>query len=273
MPLRFSLRETTTIPIELNGILPELLVGRSLGEIERGALLAGNRQLPAAELFAISGSPDDSVLEIVGDNLANVHGVGSRMTAGVIRVEGTIGRHLGAQMTGGAIVVRGDAGDWVGAEMRGGLIHVRGAAGHALGAAYRGSSRGMTGGTILVDGRAGNEIGRAMRRGLIAVGGDAGDATGFGMLVGTIVVGGSLGLRSGANMRRGTIMQLGAERPTILPTFATSCRLRPPFWRLLVGHLRQLEFDLPIETRDREFELLKGDLLEGGRGDLLISPA
>jgi formylmethanofuran dehydrogenase subunit C len=244
-----------------------------LREIEQIPILAGNRRSPIAELFAISGSPDDRVLEIVGSDNANLHGVGSRMAEGEIRIQGTIGRHLGAQMSGGTIVVDGNAGDWAGAEMRGGLIHIHGCAGHSLGAAYRGSTRGMTGGTILVDSQAGNEIGRAMRRGLIAVGGNAGDAVGFGLLAGTIVVGGSLGIRSGANMRRGTIMQLGAARPTLLPTFEPSCRMRPTFWRVLVGHLRQLGCELFDKDLDREFELFKGDMLEGGRGDLFIPTA
>ena len=44
MPLRLSLRSTSTIPIELNGILPELLVGRSLREIEQTPILG--RQSP-----------------------------------------------------------------------------------------------------------------------------------------------------------------------------------------------------------------------------------
>lgn len=270
MPLRLTLRTPASIPIELHSILPELVAGRALADIERLPILSGNRQLPLAELFAVSGTSDDEVLDLKGD-LANVHGLGSRMASGTIRAAGSVGRHLGAEMTGGSILVQGDAGDWVGAEMHGGLIRLRGSAGHLLGAAYRGSPRGMTGGTILVAGNAGNEIGRAMRRGTIAVVGHAGDATGFGLLAGTIVVGGSLGLRTGANMRRGTIVHLGGERPTLLPTFRAACRLQPTMWRLLVAQLRQLGFPVAKGRADIEFELFRGDFLAGGRGELLLA--
>ncbi|MBL9123077.1 MAG: formylmethanofuran dehydrogenase subunit C [Planctomycetaceae bacterium] len=273
MPLRLSLRATTTIPLELDQVTPERLAGLSAAQIERLPIRHGNRNAALADWFEVSGEADDLQLEFTGEGLASLHGVGCGMTRGSIQIAGDAGRHLGARMSGGEIRVAGNAGDWVGAEMRGGLIHVGGNAGDAAGCAYRGSPRGMLGGTLLIRGAAGAEVGRAMRRGLIAIGGDAGDALGYGLLAGTIVVGGNLGIRAGANMKRGTIVQLGSASPTLLPTFARACHLRPTFWRVLTRHLRQLRFPLPDETEDREFELFKGDLLAGGRGDLLTGIA
>ena len=139
-----------------------------------------------------------SVLEIEGPDLSNVHGVGSRMTAGAIRVQGPIGRHLGAQMSGGAIVVDGDAGDWAGAEMRGGLIHIQGQSGHTLGRrlSWQLARNDRWDNPGRLPGRQRNRPRHATRAD--RSGGDAGDATGFGLLAGTIVVGGSLGLRTGS---------------------------------------------------------------------------
>jgi formylmethanofuran dehydrogenase subunit C len=165
--------------------------------------------------------------------------------------------------------VDGDAGDWVGGEMQGGLIRVRGRAGHLIGAAYRGSARGMSGGTILVHGEVGNEIGHSMRRGLLAVGA-AGDLVGFNMLAGTILVFGSAGIRHGAGMRRGTIAFLGSESPPILPSFRWACRYRPEVMTLLLRHVRNGGFPMADDVATAGFDLYNGDLIEGGRGELLV---
>ena len=146
-------------------------------EIERIEVFHGNRRVPLAELFRVSGDPSDGRIDFEGD-LAIVHHIGSGMSGGEIHVHGDAGRHVGAEMTGGTIDVDGDAGDWVGGEMNGGVIHIGGSAGDHAGAAYPGSRRGMTDGTILIDGAAGDDVGRSMRRGLLAIGGSCGDDAG-----------------------------------------------------------------------------------------------
>jgi formylmethanofuran dehydrogenase subunit C len=173
-------------------------------------------------------------------------------------------------MTGGEICVAGDVGDWLGAEMHGGRIHVRGRAGHLVGAAYRGSARGMTRGEILVDGDAGNEIGHTMRRGLVAIGGQVGDLVGFNMLAGTVLVLGDCGIRHGAGMRRGTLAFLGASPPPMLPSFRCACRFRPMVMPLLLRHLKGRGFAVPDELIAASYQLYNGDLLEGGRGEILV---
>jgi formylmethanofuran dehydrogenase subunit C len=127
----------------------------------------------------------------------------------------------------------------------------------------------MTGGTILIHGQVGNEVGHTMRRGLIAVGA-AGDLAGFNMLAGTIMIFGPSGIRHGAGMRRGTLALLGGEPPPLLPSFRRACRYRPEVMALLLRHLKRLEFPVPDDLLRTEFDLYNGDLIEGGRGELLI---
>jgi formylmethanofuran dehydrogenase subunit C len=272
MTLKLEITTQTNIPLELEGILPEHLCGKSLGEIEKLHIQFGNKQRALAEFFAVSGDPDDQCLELEGD-LLGVHWLGTHMTCGRIHVNGPIGRHLGSQMRGGEISVDGDASDWVGGEMSGGLIRIRGRAGHLVGAAYRGSPRGMTGGTILIHGHAGNEIGHSMRRGLIAIGGDAGDLIGFNMLAGTILVFGDSGIRHGAGMRRGTIGLLGDDTVEPLMSFRRACRCQLDIFQLMARELERLQFPQAASLGQLQLDLYNGDLIEGGRGELLVRSA
>jgi formylmethanofuran dehydrogenase subunit C len=229
----------------------------------------GNLQLPLAEFFAISGNAADETHEWVGD-LSGVHWLGANMTSGKLVVLGDAGRHVGSQMRGGEISVQGNAGDWLGAELHGGLIQVTGKAGDLVGSAYRGSPLGMTRGMILIGGDAGHEIGHAMRRGLIAVAGNIGDIAGLNMRAGTILVFGDSGIRHGAGMRRGTLALLGRRAPPLLPTFVKASRCQPLFMQMLYRKLRRLAFPVPESLLGSAYDLYSGDLLEGGRGEILV---
>jgi formylmethanofuran dehydrogenase subunit C len=156
MALRCVFRGGATVPLEVEGITPDVVAAMSLSEIERLTVYEGNRTARLADFFDVTGDPVDQRMEWDGE-LAGVHWLGAKMKAGIVRVTGCVGRHVGSEMRGGEIHVEGDAGDWVGGEMHGGLIHVRGTAGHLVGAAYRGSAKGMTRGTILIDGDVGND--------------------------------------------------------------------------------------------------------------------
>lgn len=268
MTLRLRHKTPSSVPVEVEGITPDSVGDKSLAEIERAEVFQGNRKTCLAEFFDVTGDPSDGRQEWEGD-LSGIHWLGTGMTRGSILVTGNVGRHLGSEMSGGEIHVTGDAGDWVGGEMRGGLIHVRGRAGHLIGAAYRGSPRGMTGGTILIAGDVGNEIGHSMRRGLLSVGGQAGDLVGFNMLAGTVFVFGDSGIRHGAGMRRGTLGFFGAP-PPLLPSFRRACRYRPEALTLLFRHLRQLGFHVPESVWSAAVDLYHGDLIEGGRGEILL---
>jgi len=268
MPLKLTYRAKTSVPVEVEGLLPEAVRGRSLADVERFEIWHGNQRRPLAEFFSVTGDTDDMSWELDGD-LAGVHWLGTKMTAGTIHVAGSIGRHVGSEMRGGEIHVAGDAADGLGREMHGGLIHVAGRAGDRVGAAYPGSKRGMTGGTILVHGPAGSEIGHTMRRGLIATGG-AGDFAGINMIAGTILVFGDCGLRPGANMRRGTIGLFGQQKPKLLPTFREGGCDDLLVMRLVFRELARLDYPLDEAITAARYRMFHGDLVSEGRGEILL---
>ncbi len=270
MPLTLTYTRETSIPVEVEGLTPSALQGKTLDEIRQHIIFHGNEKLPLGEFFGVEGEPDDLEWDLHG-NLAGVHWIGAHMEEGSIHVHGPAGRHLGSEMAGGQIVVDGDASDWVGGEMHGGLIRVHGHTGHLVGAAYRGSRVGMTGGTILIDGDTGNELGHTMRRGWIAVGGNAGDMAGFGLLAGSLLIFGSCGIRPGAGLRRGTIGLFGLPTPELLPTFRYACRQRPLILQMMLRRLAELEFPFDRELLQADFEQFYGDLLDGGRGEILVA--
>jgi formylmethanofuran dehydrogenase subunit C len=272
MPLKLAYHGQTSVPVEVEGLVPQRVRSLPLAEIEKFQIFHGNEKLPLAELFQVSGDPSDGRMEFSGE-LAGVHWIGAHMTEGSIHVEGNAGRHVGSEMTGGEIHVGGDAGDWVGGEMHGGLIHVRGRAGHLIGSAYRGSRRGMTGGTILIGGQVGNEIGHTMRRGLLVVGGDCGDFAGINMIAGTILIFGEPGIRTGAGMRRGTIGLFGNTPPKLLPTFRAGSVDRPLVLELLFRELNRLGFAVPEQHRTASYRMHHGDLVGVGRGEILVPVA
>jgi len=269
LSLKLTYTGQTSIPVEIEGLVPNVTRSMSVHDIEEFPIDHGNEKRPLADFFRVTGDPSDGRIELEGD-LSGVHWIGAGMTEGEIHIEGPAGRHLGSEMSGGRIDVAGNAGDWVGAEMHGGLIHVRGDAGHLIGAAYRGSPRGMTAGTILIDGDVGNEIGHTMRRGLLAVGGACGDLAGFNMIAGNIYVFGNAGIRPGVGMRRGTIGLLGDQPPPLLLTFRRSAVYQPVFMQIALRNLSQEGFSVPDDLYAARFELHHGDFLEGGRGEIIL---
>lgn len=268
MPLELVYRrdaaeQVAGLPVELEGFTPDRLRGEPLDAARRFESMVGNRPTPLGELFELSGTTEDAAFRFAGD-LSGVHGLGAGMRSGRIEVDGPVGRHAGAGMEGGSLSVGGDAGDWLGAEMRGGRIEAGGDAGHYAGAAYPGSTRGVRGGAIVIRGGAGDYAGHTMRRGLIVIGGDAGAWAGYRLRAGTLIVFGECGPRPGAEMVRGTLGLFGPT-PRLLPTFRHACRFEPQMLALLAGRLAGEGFALP-----RSVDLWHGDLLCGGRGEVLL---
>lgn len=74
-------------------------------------------------------------------------------------------------------------------------------------------------------------------------------------------------------MKRGTIAFLGNEPPPLLPTFRKACLYRPDIFRVLFRHLRQSQATIAEEILAAPYDLYYGDLLEGGRGEILIREA
>lgn len=272
MPLVFSLKRSTSIPLEVDTLGLQLVRSLSPEEAGRIPVQYGNKAIPAAEFFEVTGSAADDNEQVWEGDCSKVKLIGCKLADGRVTVRGNAGMHLGAEMTGGEVVVEGDAADWVGAEMHGGRIHIHGDAGHLVGAVYRGGRRGMTGGEIFIHGNAGNEVGHTMRRGLIAVAGAVGDATGFNMIAGSVFTFGEVGIRPGAGMRRGTLAFLGANSPPdMLPTFRHACTYRPTFLRVYLLHLQRVGFPVPQGIVESEVKRYLGDYIEYGKGEILIS--
>jgi formylmethanofuran dehydrogenase subunit C len=255
------------IPVEIDWLAPDRLLGKSAAEVARLPVLHGNASIALGEMFQVGGDPSDGEVVIEGD-CTRVKRLGANMKSGKLTVHGGAGMHLGADMTGGEIHVHGDADDGAGAEMHGGRIHIRGNAGHLLGACYRGAAVGMRGGEILVEGNAGHEIGAGMRRGTIAVGGSVGDFAGMSMLAGTILVFGRAGRRLGAGMKRGAIVVFG-EPPALLPTFRYDCTCEPVVLRIYLRQLRAWGFPIPDKYFAGVCRRYGGDRVALGKGEVL----
>jgi formylmethanofuran dehydrogenase subunit C len=281
MAIKLIYRAETSVPVEIEGLTPDWACDKSLAEIERFEIFHGNRKLPLAKMFSVTGDAGDKRFDFEG-NLSGVHWIGAHMRSGRIYVHGPAGRHIGSELRGGEIHIEGDAGGWVGCEMRAGLIHVQGNAGHLVGAAYRGSAKGMNGGTILVDGNAGNEIGLSMQKGTIAIGGTAGDMIGFNMTEGTILVVGDAGIRAGAGMRGGMIAMLGPTPSPMLPSFrfdrtsstgvagSQESKVAPCPPYAILRQLREKGLRLDDSKLPESVDVYVGDLVADGSGEIYV---
>jgi len=273
MSIYLRTRVTGSLPIDVRAVRTDLFHDPSLVRLGRQKILHGNRAVECGELFEISRSDDSADIVWQGD-LSSVHYIGYKMKQIVMRIEGNAGRHVGSQMTSGEIIVDGDAGDYLGLQMYGGVIRVKGNAGDLVGGCYPGSKSGMNRGTILINGNVGNGVGVGMRRGLIAVAGNVGSGTGWNMLAGTIVVFGSCEESVGQNMKRGTII-LAGDQPSFCrhrcpPNFRYAGTYQPAVLPLISRWLKKLESSFPDRLlRLRLFDVFAGDLLKGGRGEVM----
>ncbi len=254
-------RHDSTIPLEFPGITPDRLEKISVLHAAKLPVLYGNRPVELGEVASISGDCSDGQLRFRGDT-GRVKQLGAKMSQGTIWVEENVGLHAGAQMTGGRLTIHGDAADWLGAEMRGGQVEVQGHAGHNVGSGYRGSRHGMRGGSILVNGNAGDELGLLMRRGTIVVGGTIGAYAGSAMIAGTIVGKKGFGPRAGSGMKRGTLIACGQTEP-VAAGFRYCCDYQPQYLELIRDQLGAI----------RNVHCYRGDVLTGGRGELLLLDA
>lgn len=272
--LTFELRKknTANVPVEVFGTSPDVLQSLSLDEVRRRKVFVGNRPVELGSLFDVEGDPSTGQQVWCGD-MESVSGIGYRMTAGWIRVEGNCGNWSGARMSDGTLHIAGNSGHWTGTEMCGGLIHVRGNAGNEAGAAMSGSGAGQNGGTLLIEGNAGNAAARMMRRGVLAIRGSAGNCCGYLMIAGTVVVCGQYGKNLAAEMARGTIIVSAESDKTDSPAFegfdCGGSQTLPVAGRLIRRHLQDCGFgvDWPDSLA---VEVWHGDRLRGSRGELWL---
>jgi len=271
MALTLRWQEQTELIVDASELDPGALAGFSAAEVAKRKLPVGNGETEVGELFALEGNLADSHLVLEGD-LRKVRRIGQGMASGVLTVQGDVGTEAGSEMTGGTLTIQGNAGAWAGAEMRGGFLRIQGNAGDFVGAAYPGSRLGMKDGVILVAGDVGEDVGLVMRRGLIAIGGRSGGGLGRGMIAGSIFAFGAVGKRLGAGMKRGTLALFGGGESLhqgLLPTFAPSGRLRPPFLNLYLRRLQDWGVPVPQATFSGTIQRYNGDLVEGGQGEIL----
>jgi formylmethanofuran dehydrogenase subunit C len=261
-----TLKEEPQVPLEAEGLCPDVLAGLEHAAIRSLPVFLGKRQCRLDDFFEVEGAASDE-LEIRGD-ARRVKWIGRGMTRGRIVIQGNAGMHLGAYMKGGTIEVSGNVSDWLGAEMTGGLIRVRGNAGGQVGAAYRGSLAGMQDGTILIEGSAGLEVGMRMKRGTILIKGPARDFAGLQMKGGSIFLLGGAEIRTGAWMVRGTIVSMVPIK--LLPTFSFASAYNPVFLRLYAMHLKSFGFSIPYEAEQGAYERYVGDAAIPGKGEILV---
>ena len=270
MPLVLTPRDPAgrgPLSIDLGGLTPERLAPLALAAIARLPIRADGRACDVGSLFLVAGDPADAVIECRGD-FSRVHRVAAGMTTGTIRVTGDVGRHAAEGMAGGRLDVAGNAGDWLAAELAGGEVRVAGNAGDNLAAALPGSPVGMRGGLVIVAGGAGALAGARMRRGIVAVGGDCGAAAAFELRAGTVVIGGTVGCQPGLGMRRGSVIAVTA-RPAPPASFRRGAAWRPAFLPLLLARLATAGFGPAKPMATAVWRQWHGDMLSGGRGELL----
>ena len=71
-------------------------------------------------------------------------------------------------------------------------------------------------------------------------------------------------------MRRGSIVFMSDSHPPLLPSFKYGCRYQPEFMQLLLRKLKELGFPVPDGAVDSTYDLHHGDMIDGGRGEVLL---
>src|SRR4051794_32509534 len=111
---KLTLRAPSSIPLELDGILPERISELSPLEVAKLPVQFGNRSEALGAFFDVVPAPDRFAdLHLAGDT-RNVRHIGAGMARGSIFVEGPVGMHAGARMSGGSLTLDAGAAEWLG---------------------------------------------------------------------------------------------------------------------------------------------------------------
>ena len=275
MPLKLHLKTQLDVPLDVDRVIPENVVGEDFRDIP---VKEGNRTGRLSDYFNVEGSAAEDRTVCFFGNLKNVFGIGRAMSCGTIKVQGDTGPFVGRSMSGGKIFVTGNTDDYLGAEMTGGQIVVQGDSGNHVGANTPGGRYGMNRGTIFISGGAGQSLGRRMRRGMIVVQGSVGSLCGWELMAGTILVFGAAPKDTGLGMRRGTIILAGESSKAFGPrsTFVEGTASHSQTIAMIGAWLKQSEIKIPqkmIQQRlvGAKFLQWHGDFNEGGRGEIFLS--
>ncbi len=266
--LTLTLREQPRHALDVSFLSPDRLAGLDHEAISALPLCNGNRRQQLSGLFDIRG--DDTRELVIRNSSKHLHGIGTGMASGLIRIEGDAGDHLGQDMRGGFIEVSGNAGHWAASGMCEGTILVEGNCGEFAGGALPGDRQGMCGGTLLVRGNIGDRAGDHLRRGHILVEGNAGAYCGSRMVAGTIVVLGKTGLKPGYAMKRGTLLL--CEIPEQLPSTFNDCgEHNLGFLPLLINSFATLDTRFAeLCNGNCRVRRYAGDLAVDGKGEVLV---
>ena len=259
-------KQVPTLRVDLRGVTPAALAGRSSAEVERWPVGHGKSLVPLGEFFSAAARGDDAL--VFEADLSRFDRVGWQMEGGRLHVEGDVGDYVGAGMRAGELAVRGNARALAACEMAGGRLTIGGNTGDFAASTLPGSMDGMRGGTLIVRGSAGVRFGDRMRRGTALVFGDVGDFLASRMVAGTIAIGGRPGAHVGYGMRRGSVVFAGAA-PGMAATFVPDIAEAAVFWQLLARDLAR--HGGPWATLpQRRIERQLGDLAAGGKGELIV---
>ena len=263
--LTLRLRGVPPQRVDLSGLNPAALAGKSAAEIEALAINTTRRALSVGDVFDVRhGDVDEIVIEGGDERLDRV---GAGLAGGAIRVLGDVGVEAGRGMTGGVVRVEGAAGPFAGSGLRGGLLEIGGDAGERLGGPRAGETEGMSGGMIVVRGNAGPRAGDRLRRGFMLIEGAAAEYAGSRMIAGTLLIGGKAGALPGYLMNRGTILLAGGVA-AMGPTFRDCGVYELVAARLLAAHAAPVSARLGAALR-QPLRRFAGDLAALGLGEIL----
>lgn len=264
--LTLKLRAAPDARIDLSGLTLTRLAALSQSEIESLPVGEGRRPLRLADVFAISGTPGDTL--IIEGSTDRVDGIATGLDAGSITVDGNTGAYAGRGMRGGKLDIRGHAGPYLASGMRGGLITAA-SVGDLLGAPRAGERYGMLGGTVVVHGDIGERAGDRMRRGAIIAKGRFGRSAGSRMMGGTLWTEKGFGEGPGPLMRRGTLIGPSVER--LLPTFSDAGLHDLNILRIISRYFAAELGPLAPKALPHKVRRIAGDLATIGKGEILLT--
>lgn len=220
--INLFMTKQSSIALEFDNILPELLYDKSPDEIGESIIYRGNQELPLSDYFEVEvtgkcDNADECIINITG-NLYRVKRIGFAMSAGKIMANSDVDFHVGACMSGGHILVMGNAESYAGREMTGGTLEIMGDVKEFCGSSYAGEWRGMSGGKIIVHGNAGKQLADYMIGGTIHVKGDCDILSGVHMSGGFIQIDGNVNQWPAGQMKKGTVV-INGKINEMLPGF------------------------------------------------------
>ncbi len=264
-PLTLTLRERLDHRLDLSPVVPHLLAGKMVRQIERLDLQTGHRPIKIADAFRVHAGNTEQVR--IQGGCDQLDYVGREMASGELTVEGNVGIQAGRLMSGGRLTVLGNTGPWAASGMKAGVIEIRGTAGDRLGGPLAGEIAGMRGGIVVVRGSVGNRAGDRMRRGTIIVEGRAGDYAGSRMIAGTLIVRRSAGPLPGFLLKRGTIVLGGSSG--FSPTFVECGEYKLVAIRWLSAMIEPYSKAAALLLRE-PLTRLAGDMAVLGKGEILL---